>query len=116
MRRRLLRAENKVVQQGCRLLGFGMSRLRPDQQGTERLQRHVVRRRTVNVFVAPPYHQQVPVLHARIEVYPVVAQLLLQVADEDIGLLRGDVPGGMVLEQFAFDANQIAAHGHVAGL
>ena len=55
------------------------------------------------------------VLHSGVEVYAFAAQLLAEEADEFVGLGRGNVPGGVVFNLSFFDADEVAAHGQLAG-
>ena len=61
----VLRSHNQPVQQIGGFLRFGNQRLH--QIRTEGLQRDIVRRHASHVFVSAFHHQQMPVLHAGIE-------------------------------------------------
>ena len=120
-----LRAEDEGVQQVGRLAGrqVGSSFGRADvlraghgfhQKGTPGLQGDVVGRYALDALVAAADDEQVAVLHAGVEVDAVIAQFGLQVSYQHVGLWGGDVSGGVVLQQVAFQTDQVAAHGHLA--
>jgi hypothetical protein len=78
------------------------------------LERYVVRRGAVEVLVASADDQQVAVLHSRIEMNVFVAQLLLEKADEDVGLFCSDMSCGVVLDDVTFNADDVTPHRHIA--
>ena len=56
------------------------------------------------------------VLHACIEMDAVVGEMFVEVTDEYVAFLCLQASAGMVLDDVAFDAHEVAAHGEVAGL
>ena len=122
-----LRAHDQLIDQvGC-LLGckfgtaFGLGNVfrtwhRLHHQRAVGLERHVVRRCTIDTFVASLDHQQMAVLHTCIEVYPLVSQLLLKILHQYVGFGCCDVASRMVLQQVAFDTDDVASHSHLARL
>ena len=108
-----MRTQYKVVDKVGRSLRLGYLGLH--HQRTEGLQGDIVRRCTIESFVASLDYEQVAVLHTRVEADAVVAQLLLQVLDKHIGLLGSNVSRRVVLEDIAFDAHEVAASGNLIG-
>ena len=110
----LLGFENQVIQQISRFLCFGVFCL--DQQRTVGFQWNIVGRRTIQVLVSTFYHQQMAVLYTCIEMNLFVSKLFLQILDQDIGFFRCDMSCRMVLQNFSFNANQVASHSHITRL
>ena len=81
-----------------------------------RLSWHVVWRCAAYVLVASTDYEEVTVLHTCIEVYAFVGQMLVEKAYELVALLSLKASAGVVLEDVAFDANEITTHGEVSGL
>ena len=73
-----------------------------------------MRRRTGHERAAAPDHQ-VAVAHAGVELEGAAAQRGLQGRDAAAALVRGDVPGGVVLHDAVDDRHEVAAIGDVAG-
>ena len=111
VREKFLRTQDQFIQQVRRRLSFGALRL--DQQGLPGLEGMVVGRGAFDALVASLDDQQVPVLDAGIEMNPLAAEFLLKETDEDIALFRAQVAGRVVFDFSVFEANQVAADGHI---
>ena len=107
-----LTAPDEFAQEAGGVLRLGALRL--GQLVGPGLQGHVVRRRAVDALVAALNHQQMAVLHAGTEMHAVVAEHLLQIADERVALLRLQTAAGMILQDVALHADEVAAQGQVA--
>ena len=75
-----------------------------------------MRRHALDALVASFDDEQVPVGDARVEADPPGAQPLVEEADQLVGLLGRDVAGGMILQDIALHADEVAAHRHLVGL
>ena len=103
----LLRTQDEVVDEvgsGLRLGHLGL-----DHQRAERLQGHIVGRGAMQALVASLDDEQVAVLHTGVKAHALIAQMLLQVLYQHIGLLGGDMSRRVVLEDIALDAHEVAA-------
>ena len=76
----------------------------------------VVRRRTIHLFVTTLDDQQVTVLDARDELYPFVAQVLVEVFYQYVALLGSEVPTMMVLDFAIFQGDDVATQCQVVRL
>ena len=57
------------------------------------MQGNIVRRGAINVLVSSLDNQEMAVLHARMEVYTLVAEVFLLVFHQNIGFFRSDMTG-----------------------
>ena len=73
-------------------------------------------RRALDVLVAAFNDQEVAVLHAGVKVDAVVGQVLVQEFDEHVALLGFEATAGVVLQNVALDAYEVAAQRQVARL
>jgi hypothetical protein len=64
-----------------------------------------MRRSTSESFVPSLDNEQVTILHTCVKAYTLITQVLLQVPNEHICLLGGDVTRRMVLEDVSFNAH-----------
>ena len=85
-------------------------------QRTERMKRDIVRRCTINLLVASLDDQQMAILHTRMKLHPLIAEMLLQVFHQDIGILGRDMTCRMVFQDVAFNAHDVASHRHITRL
>ena len=67
----------------------------------------------MQVLVATLYNKQVAVLHSGVEVHALVAQFLLQVLYEYVGILRFQTTAGMVAQEVAVQGYEVATQGKV---
>ena len=67
----------------------------------------------MQMLVAAFDNQQVPILNACIEVDTLRAKLFLKEANQHVAFFRLKPSAGMVLQEIAFEANQVAAKGKV---
>lgn len=65
------------------------------------------------MLVAALDYQEMPILHSCIEMYAVIAQVLLQITYQHVTLFRLKPSAGMILQQVTFQTNQIATHSQV---
>ena len=117
-RQEFLRAAYEVAQQRRRSFGFRHFGLYLEL--APRLSRHIVWRRALDAFVAPPNDEEMAVLYTSIEMHAaaiarVAGQLFFQKADEHVALLGFEAPAGVVLKDVTLDADEVAAQGKVAG-
>ena len=105
---------HEFVQKGCRSLRLW--RGSPDEMVAPWLAGYVVWRSAIQPLVSALYDKEVPVLNARVETYPLVAEVVLQVAYQYVSLLGIEPSAGMVLQEVAFKADEVAPHGEVVGI
>ena len=67
-----------------------------------------MRRRTIQMLVASFDYQQMPVGNTRVKMNDFIPKLLIQKVDQRICFFIGNMTGGMILQNFAFNTNQIA--------
>ena len=75
-----------------------------------------MRRGALHSFVTSLDDQEVTVLHSCIEMDAVCGQVLVEKVDELVSLLRFEASTGVVLQDVAFDADEVATQGKVARL
>ena len=109
----LLRAEDEVVQAVGRSLSLGHTRL--DERWTEGVQGDVVRRGAIQAPIAATEHKQMAVGDAVVKGDIVRPELLVEIANQDVGLLRRNVSRGVVLDPVAVDTDEIAAQAQLTG-
>ena len=73
-----------------------------------RLQGDVVRRSAMDVLVAALHDQQVAILDAGVEVDAVGVEMLFQVINQDVALLRLQASARVILQQVALEAHKVA--------
>ena len=78
------------------------------------LQRYIVRRSKVYTLVTTLYHQQMAILHTCMEMHAPVAQLLVQVFDQYIGILGFQASAGMIPDNITVQRHKVASQGEIA--
>ena len=107
----VLTAKNEVCEQLCCFLCLGT--FCTEHIVSPRFEWDVVRRCATKMLVASFDNQQMPVLYACIEVNSLRAKLLLKEAHQHISLFRFKPSTRMILQEVAFEANQIATQSQV---
>ena len=107
----ILTAKDEVGEQSGSLFCFGTFSF--EYVFAPRLQGNIVRRRAMQMLVAALDDQQVPILNACIEVEALRAKLFLKEANQHVAFFRLKPSAGMVLQEIAFETNQVATKGKV---
>ena len=112
--KQFLTAKDKVCEKPCCFLCFGTFCL--EHIVSPRFERDIVRRRATKILVATFYDQEMPVLNACIEMNFVRAKIFLKETNQYITFFRLKPAARVVLQEVAFEANQIATQSKVVFL
>lgn len=89
-----LGSQDKIIYQSGCFLRLRYFRLHHER--TERLQRHIMGRGAVQLFISPFYHQQMAILYTGIEMNPVRTQFFFQISNQHISFFGSDMSGGVI--------------------